>query len=172
MSHHAVVNHRAVASRRAVVIVASTRAAAGLAEDRTGPAIREWLVAREFDTGTPVIVADGAPVGDAARAALVSRPAIIITTGGTGVSQSDATPEHLAPLIEVEVPGIIEEIRRRGAAAVPTAILTRGVAGFADDTFLVTLPGSPGGVRDGLAVLDTVLEHLLGQRAGSARGDH
>lgn len=159
-------------TRRAVVIVASTRAAAGQAEDRTGPVIREWLTARGFEAAAPLVVADGAPVGNAARKALSSRPAVIISTGGTGISSSDQTPEQLTPLLDVQLPGIIEEIRRQGASAVPTAILTRGVAGFSGDTFIVTLPGSPGGVRDGLAVLDGVLEHLLGQRLGSARGNH
>ncbi|QIK62517.1 MogA/MoaB family molybdenum cofactor biosynthesis protein [Leucobacter viscericola] len=159
-------------TRRAVVIVASTRAAAEQAEDRTGPVIRDWLEARGFETNSPVIVADGSPVGDAARTVLKTQPTVIITTGGTGISPSDATPEQIAPLLDVQLPGIIEEIRRRGAAVVATAIVTRGVAGFSGDTFLVTLPGSPGGVRDGLAVLDSVLEHLLGQRMGSASGNH
>lgn len=162
--------------RRAVVVVASTRAAAGQAVDRTGPLIRNWLVDRGFEVTPPHIVADGDPVGDAVRSALAFRPSVLITTGGTGISPSDATPEQLAPLLNVELPGIVEEIRRRGSATVPTAILTRGIAGFAGDTFLVTLPGSPGGVRDGLAVLDDVLEHLLAQRSqadvGELRAEH
>lgn len=159
-------------TQRAVVIVASTRAAAGQAEDRTGPVIRDWLEARGFAVAPPTVVADGSPVGEAVRTALEQQATVIITTGGTGISPSDATPEQLVPLLDVQLPGIIEEIRRRGATAVPTAILSRGVAGFSGDTFLVTLPGSPGGVRDGLAVLNGVLEHLLGQRSGSARGEH
>ena len=152
----------------AAVIVASTSAAAGDAEDRTGPVIRDWLVERGFTTPPPEIVPDGAPVGEAVRAAVRAGAAVVITTGGTGVSPDDATPEQVSPILDVQLPGLIEELRRRGAAHVATAILTRGVAGFAGDTFVMTLPGSPGGVRDGLAVLDPVLSHLLGQRAGRA----
>lgn len=158
--------------RRATVIVASTRAAAGLAQDLTGPVIEAWLARRGFDTAAPVVVPDGAPVAEALSAALDTAPAVIITTGGTGVSPSDETPERTAPLLDVQLPGLIEELRRRGAETVPTALLTRGVAGFAGGTFVITLPGSPGGVRDGLAILDPVLDHLLGQRTGSASGRH
>lgn len=158
--------------RSAVVIVASTRGAAGQADDRTGPVIQEWLTARGFETASPEIVADGEPVGAAVRTSLIKQPTIIVTTGGTGISPSDATPEQVGPLLDVQLPGIIEEIRRRGSSTIPAAMLTRGVAGFASDTFVVTLPGSPGGVRDGLAVLDQVLEHLLGQRAQTSSGEH
>lgn len=152
------------AARRAVVVVASTSAAAGRSEDRTGPLIRDWLRERGFDAPEPLLVADGAPVGSAVREALAAGAAVIVTTGGTGVSPSDLTPEMVDPLLDARLPGIVEEIRRRGLAASPMSIITRGVAGFAGDAFVVTLPGSPGGVRDGLAVLDGVLEHLLDQR--------
>lgn len=158
----------AACAASAVVIVASTSAAAGDAEDRTGPAIRDWLVERDFSVAAPEVVPDGAPVGDAVRAAVRAGAAVVITTGGTGVSPDDATPEQVSPILDVQLPGLIEELRRRGAAHVPTASLTRGVAGFAGGTFIITLPGSPGGVRDGLAVLDPLLTHLLGQRAGRA----
>lgn len=158
--------------RRANVIVASTRGAAGTAEDRTGPLIHDWLVTRGFVSEGPQVVTDGAPVAAALSDALVKEPALIITTGGTGISPSDQTPECVSPLLDVQLPGIIEAVRRLGAESTPMSVLTRGVAGFAGDTFIVTLPGSPGGVRDGLAVLDPILEHLLGQRTGASRGSH
>ncbi len=162
----------ASAERSAVVIVASTSAAAGLAADTTGPAIRVWLAERGFSVAAPIIAADGQAVGEALRAVLLGRPHVVLTTGGTGVSPSDRTPEQTSPLLDVELPGLVEEFRRRGAAQTPTALLTRGVAGFAGDTFVMNLPGSRGGVRDGLAVLDPVLEHLLGQRRGLPSGGH
>jgi molybdenum cofactor synthesis domain-containing protein len=157
-------------TRHARVVVASTRAAQGLAEDRTGPVIRDWLLRHRFLVPEPVVVADGRPVADAVGSSLEARVQVVITTGGTGVSPTDRTVEAVGPLLDLPVPGIIEEIRRRGAVATPTALLTRGVAGFAGSTFLVTLPGSPGGVRDGLEVLDPLLEHMLAQHAGT--GDH
>ncbi|AWB96932.1 molybdenum cofactor biosynthesis protein [Agromyces badenianii] len=155
--------------RTAVVIVASTRAAAGVSPDRTGPVIARWFADRGFEVVGPEVVADGDAVATALRRSLEGRPAVIVTTGGTGLSPSDATPEATAPLLDREVPGVMEELRRRGTASTPTAVLSRGLAGVAGSTFLVNLPGSTGGVRDGLAVLDDVLDHVLDQLAG---GDH
>ncbi|PII85290.1 molybdenum cofactor biosynthesis protein [Leucobacter sp. OLJS4] len=159
--------------RTARVIVASTSAAAGEATDRTGPVIVAWLRERGFETPDPVVVADGGPVAEAVTRALAEGADAVLTTGGTGISPSDATPEAVDPLLDVRLPGLIEELRRRGTAAgLPNAALTRGVAGFAGSAFVMTFPGSPGGVRDGLAVLDPLLEHLLDQRSGSPRGSH
>ncbi|MGR4010702.1 MogA/MoaB family molybdenum cofactor biosynthesis protein [Leucobacter sp. 1207-22] len=158
--------------RVAHVIVASTSAAAGTAEDRTGPVIVQWLAARGFAVEEPIVVADGAPTGEAVKAAIAAGVDLVLTTGGTGVSPTDRTPEEVAPLLEVQLPGLIDALRLRGAAATPTALLTRGVAGFAGRTFVMTMPGSPGGVRDGLDILDEVLDHMLGQRTGTPRGDH
>lgn len=155
-------------SRTAAVLVASTRAAAGAYEDRTGPVIADWLRARGFAVTGPVVVADAA-IADALGELLAPHPDVLLTTGGTGVSPDDRTPEATAGLLDVELPGIVEEVRRRGAAVVPTAILSRGIAGVTGRTFVMNLPGSAGGVRDGLAVLDGVLDHLLDQLGG---GDH
>ena len=155
--------------RIAVVLVASTRAAAGSYPDRTGPVIADWLAAHGFEVADPQVVADGAAFAAALARAVEQAPAIIVTTGGTGVSPTDTTPEATRAVLDREVPGFMEELRRRGVASTPTALLTRGHAGIAGSTFVVNLPGSMGGVRDGLSVLDGVLEHVLDQVAG---GDH
>lgn len=160
-----------VGPREAHVIVVSTSAAAKKAADRTGPVIRTWLEEQGFHTSGPEIVADGEPVGAALRAAVDAGTPVVITTGGTGVSPDDATPEQTAPLLDIEVPGIMEQLRRTGATSTPTAVLTRGLAGFAESSFIVNLPGSIGGVRDGLQVLEPVLKHLLAQRTGAAGAD-
>ena len=156
-------------ARSATVLVVSTRASAGVYADETGPIIRAWLAERGFATGDPVVVAD-ASVADALTAALDGAPDLVLTTGGTGLSPDDRTPEATAALLDREIPGLMEELRRRGLAATPMALLTRGVAGVAGRTVVMNLPGSRGGVRDGLAVLDPILDHLLAQLRGA--GDH
>ena len=154
---------------RAVVITASNRAAAGVYADRSGPVIAQWLRGRGFDTPDPVVVPDGEPVADALRAAVADGADVVLTTGGTGISPTDATPEVTRGVLDYEVPGLADAIRAAGAPAVPTAVLSRGLAGVAGRTLVVNLPGSTGGVRDGLAVLDGVLEHAVDQLRG---GDH
>ena len=156
-------------ARTATVLVVSTRAAAGVYEDETGPLIRRWLVERGFAVADPVVAADAA-VADALTDALAGAPDLLLTTGGTGLSPDDRTPEATAARLDREIPGLMEELRRRGLAATPMALLTRGVAGVAGRTVVMNLPGSRGGVRDGLAVLDPLLDHLLAQLSG--QGDH
>lgn len=158
----------AVDQGRAAVLVVSTSAATDPALDHTGPVIAEWLRTRGFTVGDPAIVPDGGPVADTLTAAVSGGARVVITTGGTGVTPTDRTPEAVAPLLDLELPGIVEEIRRRGlAGAGPTALLSRGVAGVVSGrAFVVTLPGSRGGVTDGLAVLDGLLDHLLAQLHG------
>ncbi|SDQ30293.1 molybdenum cofactor synthesis domain-containing protein [Curtobacterium sp. UNCCL20] len=154
---------------RAAVVVVSTQASVDAALDRTGPVIAAWLRERAFTVDEPLIVPDGGPIAETVQTAAVGGARVVITTGGTGVTPTDRTPEAVAPLLELELPGITEEIRRRGlAAAGPTALLSRGIAGITSTgAFVVTLPGSRGGVADGLAVLDGLLDHLLDQVHGA-----
>ncbi len=154
----------------AAVLVASTGAAAGTREDTTGPLIAEWLTARGFLVDEISVVPDSDVASELPRL-VATAPAVLLTTGGTGLSPSDRTPEATRPLLDRELPGIAESIRTAGAATVPTAVLSRGLAGTSGGTVLVNLPGSPGGVRDGLAVLDGLLEHLVEQVAGGGAHD-
>ncbi|MGW3963110.1 molybdenum cofactor biosynthesis protein MoaE [Amycolatopsis sp. NPDC005003] len=155
--------------RSARVIVASNRAAKGVYEDKTGPVIAAWLADRGYDVPAPVVVEDGDPVGVALRAALADGVAVVLTTGGTGISPTDRTPDVTRALLDRELPGVADAIRAAGLPKVPTAVLSRGVAGVAGRTLVVNLPGSSGGVKDGLGVLDGILEHAVDQLAG---GDH
>lgn len=152
---------------RAAAIVVSTSAAADVALDTTGPVITAWLRERGFTINSAVVVPDGGPVAETVAAELAGGARVIITTGGTGVTPTDRTPEAVGPFIDLEIPGIIEELRRRGSEVGVRSLLTRGVAGLgAGGAFLVTLPGSRGGVRDGLDIIDGLLDHLLDQVHG------
>lgn len=156
--------------RRAAVVTCSTRAARGVYPDRGGALIVETLRGWGCDVPDPTVVPDGPDVGEALTTALAGRPDLLLTTGGTGLTPTDGTPEATRPLLDREVPGLAEAIRARGVAqGVPTAVLSRGLAGLAGHTLVVNLPGSTGGVRDALSVLAEVLPHALDQARG---GDH
>jgi cyclic pyranopterin phosphate synthase len=154
----------------AAVVVASTGGAAGTREDTTGPHIAAWLTDHGYAVDAVTIVADADVAAELARVVATS-PAVIITTGGTGLSPTDQTPEATLPLLDRELPGVAEAIRARGLEKTPTAALSRGVAGTANGTVIVNLPGSSGGVKDGLAVLDGLLDHLVAQIAGGGAHD-
>lgn len=154
---------------RGLVVTASNRASAGVYADRGGPLLAEGLEKLGFAVDGPRVVPDGDPVEQALREGVAAGYDVILTTGGTGISPTDRTPDATARVLDYEVPGIPQAIRAEGLAKVATAALSRGLAGVAGHTLIVNLPGSTGGVRDGLAVLARILPHAVDQIRG---GDH
>jgi molybdenum cofactor synthesis domain-containing protein len=153
---------------RALVVTASNRAAGGVYSDRGGPVLVEGLRAMGFSVDGPVVVPDGDPVEAALREAVAAGFDVVLTTGGTGLSPTDRTPEATARVVERSVSGIAEAIRAYGTAhGVATAALSRGIAGLSGRTLVVNLPGSPGGCRDGIAVLAGLLPHAVEQMRGA-----
>ena len=154
---------------RALVIVASNRAWAGVYADSSGPILVAGLRQLGFDVSGPVVVPDGDPVGQALREAVAEGVDAVITSGGTGITPTDRTPDVTRAVLDYEIPGIAEAIRAASRDRVPTAALSRGIAGVAGRTLIVNLPGSTGGARDGLAVLGPIVVHAVEQLHG---GDH
>ena len=155
---------------RAVVVTASNRASVGVYADRSGQALAEGLRALGFAVEGPHVRPDD--VGELTgvlREAVASGADVVLTTGGTGLSPTDVTPEATRAVIERDAPGLAEAVRRYGEGKVPTSVLSRGIAGTAGRTLVVNLPGSTGGVQDGLAVLGPLLLHVVSQLRG---GDH
>ncbi|MFF5446901.1 molybdenum cofactor biosynthesis protein B [Streptomyces sp. NPDC012888] len=154
---------------RALVVTASNRASQGVYADKGGPVLAEGLRQLGFAVDGPRVVPDGDPVEQALREGVAAGYDVVLTTGGTGISPTDRTPDATAKVIDYEIPGIPQAIRAENLAKVPTAALSRGLAGVAGHTLIVNLPGSTGGVKDGLAVLSRILLHAVDQIRG---GDH
>jgi molybdenum cofactor synthesis domain-containing protein len=158
------------AGARAVVVTASNRASAGVYEDRSGQALAEGLRALGFEVDGPHVRPDDVEqLTQVLREAVAGGADVVVTTGGTGLSPTDVTPEATRQVLEREAPGLADAVRRYGQDKVPTSVLSRGIAGTAGRTLVVNLPGSTGGVRDGLAVLGPLLPHVVSQLRG---GDH
>ncbi|MEV7757706.1 MogA/MoaB family molybdenum cofactor biosynthesis protein [Microbacterium sp. NPDC089180] len=153
------------------VLTVSDRSAAGLREDRGGPLAVSLLQEAGFSCDEPLVVPDGADSVESALRDLVDQgPGLIVTTGGTGIAPTDRTPEGTGRVLDRELPGIAEELRRRGLADTPLSVISRGLAGIVDPGVLVVnLPGSTRAVASGIAVVSELAPHILDQLAG---GDH
>lgn len=154
----------------AVVVTVSDRSAAGARADAAGPRAVDALRAAGWRCDDARIVPDGeGPVSTAIRQALADGARLIVTTGGTGVGPRDRTPEGTRAVLDREVPGIAEELRRRGVQEKPAGMLSRGVAGVAGRALVVNLPGAPRAVDSGMPVILSVAAHVVSQLDG---GDH
>lgn len=154
----------------AVVVTVSDRSAAGERADESGPVAVAAMRDAGWTCAEATVVPDGADsVEGALRAALATGATLVVTTGGTGVGPRDRTPEGTARVLDREVPGIAEELRRIGAAEKPAGMLSRGLAGVAGSALVVNLPGSPRGVASGMPVVVSVAAHVVSQLSG---GDH
>ena len=154
---------------RALVLTVSDRVSAGERDDASGSLGAELLASAGFTVTTRVVADDTATISAAIVGAARSDVDVVVTTGGTGFAPRDVTPEAIRPMLEREAPGIVEALRQHRREEVPTTILSRAVAGTVGNAFVVTLPGSTGGVRDGVTVLGPVIGHLVAQLHG---GDH
>jgi molybdenum cofactor synthesis domain-containing protein len=156
---------------RAAVLTVSDGVHSGEREDASGDTLEELLVGDGFDVVRRVVPDEQELIAGAIRA-LAEEALLVLTTGGTGFAPRDVTPEATWTVLEREAPGIAEAIRADALARTPHALLSRGIAGLSGGTLVVNLPGSPGGCRDGFAVLQPALRHGLELAAGNKATPH
>ena len=156
-----------MAVRTAVVITASNRASAGVYADTSGEILAAGLPKLGYELKDPIVIPDNiSQIQAAIELSLADNVDLIVTTGGTGVSPHDVTPEATAPLIKKLLPGIPEAFRAYSRDRVPTTDLSRGLAGVTGSSLIINLPGSPGGVKDGLVIIERLAGHVHDQIAG------
>ena len=152
---------------KAAIITASARASAGIYEDKSGEILKTGLQALGYEVSDVVIVPDDVKqISDAIAAAIAAKADLVVTTGGTGISPTDVTPEATAPHIQKLLPGIPEALRAYSREKVPTADLSRGIAGTSASALIINLPGSPGAVKDGLVIIERLAGHIHEQLRG------
>jgi molybdenum cofactor synthesis domain-containing protein len=156
----------------AAVVTVSDGVSAGVRDDESGDVLEELLRAEEFEVARRVVTDDARLISEAVRELAQSGVLLVLTTGGTGFAPRDVTPEATRAVIEREAPGIAEAIRSDAIARTPHALLSRGVAGLVGETLVVNLPGSPGGCRDGFAVIRPALRHGLELASGDTATAH
>jgi len=153
--------------RTAVVITASNRASRGEYADLSGASLAKGLSALGYEVSGPHVVADSIDlISGQLTLALANKTRLIVTTGGTGVSPTDVTPEATAPFIEKLIPGFGEALRAHSRDKVPTSDLTRGLVGTHGTSLIINLPGSQGAIVDGLVIIERLAGHILDQLDG------
>lgn len=156
-----------MSARLAIVITASSRASQGIYADLSGQALKTGLINLGYAVEEPIIVADETEaISQELVKALAKRARLIVTTGGTGISPTDVTPEATAPLIEKLIPGFSEALRAYSREKIATSDLTRGLVGTHGETLIINLPGSLGAIKDGLIIIERLAEHILDQLDG------